>query len=44
MHVAGIDHNPNTGCVMYYQIPANTATPAFCSDESGLILRLYGRK
>lgn len=43
-HVAGVDHNPNPGTLMYKDIPGQTQTPAYASDESGLILRLYGRR
>jgi hypothetical protein len=43
-HVAGVDHNPNPGTLMYREITGNTPTPAYGSDESGLVLRLYGRR
>jgi len=43
-HVVGVDHNPNPGTLMYREITGNAQTPAYASDESGLIIRLYGRR
>jgi hypothetical protein len=43
-HVAGLGHNPTSGCLMYETQNLAAGTPAFCADESGMLLNVYGRR
>lgn len=43
-HVAGLLHNTTAGCLMYSTQNGGIATPAYCADESGMMINLYGRR